>query len=600
MNLLTPEMLPLIAAAAAAILCFVSLFVFISTRTVRAGEEKEALARQLADSLSVGAFILKNNKFIYVNDSLCQLMGYTPALFKKMKWQDIASIQSSEETAEMLKMFREKKSEKFSGELVGIKGDGSKTFLKVNAHKMRDSPQGDVVLISGTATPVVNMGSDPDNEDGGRKPGIDTLTQLPGVIELRRKVLHEVLEGGAFSFALVLIDVDSLNRVNDTIGRDAGDQLLIEASKRLSGCEGDRVYRFKGDEFALLLEDVTREDAIQHMERITKEFAAPLKLFNTPWYESVTMGASFYPDDADNGSQVIEFAKAAVHFAKQVSKGSYQIYNPGISRRLKNQLELEMDLRHALSRGELAMYYQPQVDLSSGTLVGTEALMRWVHPQRGVISPGVFIPLAEEIGVIEEIGEWALKTACRQTRLWNEKGLLFHVSVNLSPKQIFQDNLVDMVRSVLKQTGLAAKFLQLEITETADADLVMMSKKLSEIRDLGIGISIDDFGTGYNSMNYLKSLPLTQLKIDQSFIRKDYYNSHNMALIRTFVDLADELDLEVVAEGVETGEHVRFLKTVKCDLAQGYLFGRPLSAANLLGQLPIISKQINQNVIRSS
>lgn len=599
MMFLTPETLPIIAAAAAAILCIVSLWIFLYIRAWRSKEDRREMIRQLADELAEGAFILKNDRFIYVNSSLCALMGYTPGLFRKMKWQDIASIQNPEKTADTLRQIREGQGENFSGKLIGVKSDGSKILLDVALHRLKSSPVSGGTLYAGTVSVGVQPVSPTARTDNGEEQAVDALTRLPGNIALRKQMLHEILDGGALSFALVLVDVDSLNRVNDTIGREAGDQLLVSAAERLRACEGDRVYRYKGDEYAILLRDVSREEVVQHIERIIREFAEPLQLYGMPWYESVTMGASFYPDDADNENQIIERTKAAIHYAKKVSKGKYQIFNPSIGRRLKSQLELEMDLRHALSRGELTMYYQPQVDLSSGTLVGTEALMRWIHPQRGVISPGVFIPLAEEIGVIEEIGEWALKTACRQTKQWNERGCSFRIAVNLSPRQLFQDNLVEMVQSILQESGLAAEYLQLEITETANADLVMMAKKLSEIRKLGIGISIDDFGTGYNSMNYLKELPLTQLKIDQSFIRKDYDNRHNMALIRTIVALADELKLQVVAEGVETQEHIRFLKTVRCDLAQGYLFGRPMSAANLLGQLPAINEQINQMVLSS-
>jgi PAS domain S-box/diguanylate cyclase (GGDEF) domain len=575
-----------IAVAASAIFCLIALWLFLHIMLVRSGGSQEAAIRELADSLSDGAFILKNNRFIYVNQSLCTVMGYSAKSFMKMKWQDITTVGNSGKTAQLLKEVREGKNRELQCKLTGVRQDGSKILLLVTSKQIRGSRNDGVMLFAGTARVASEQA-----ESAGQ-PGNDPMTGLPGRMRLRRDMLDEILDGGAVSFALILADVDSLTRVNDTIGHEAGNRLLISAAKRLTACENDRVYHFQGDEFAILLKDISREEAVRHMKRITDEFTEPLSLNETPWYESVTMGISFFPDDADNRGQMIEHAESAIHYAKRVSKGKYQIFNPSIGRKMKKRLELEMDLRHALSRGQLVMYYQPQIDLDSGTMKGNEALMRWIHPDLGVISPSIFIPLAEEIGIIEEMGEWALETACRQTKNWNDLGFDFRLSVNLSPKQILQDNLVDLVRQILRKTHFSPQLLHLEITETADADLMMMAKKLGELRDLGVGVSIDDFGTGYNSLNYLKALPLTQMKIDQSFIRKDYYNQHNTALIRTIIALADELKLQVVAEGVETAEHVRFLKQLHCDLAQGYLFGRPLPAASLLSQIPLINRQI--------
>lgn len=583
MSIATPGLM-VIALAASAIFCLTALWLFLHTLFQHSESSQEAPIRALADSLSDGAFIIKNEHFLYVNPSLCQVLGYSAKNFQKMKWQDITTVENSEKTALLLKEFREGKYDEIQCKLTGVRLDGSKTLLNIVA-KHIGSRNGENVIV-GTARAAA------DPEVPADEAASDSMTGLPGRSRLRQDMLHEILDAGAVSFALILVDVDSLNRVNDTIGHDAGNQLLLLAAKRLIACEREHLYHFQGDQFAIFLKDTTREEAVRHIKRIRNEFTEPIDLGHSPWYESVTMGISFFPDDADNRSQLIEHAEAAIHYAKKVSKGNYQIFNPNIGRKMKKQLELEMDLRRALSRDQLVMYYQPQIDLNSGTIQGTEALMRWVHPDLGVISPGIFIPLAEQIGVIEEIGEWALETSCRQTKVWNDQGFDFRLSVNLSPKQILQDDLVDIVRQTLHKTHFSPQRLHLEVTETADVDLLTMAKKLGELRDLGTGVSIDDFGTGYNSLNYLKALPLTQMKIDQSFIRKDYYNQHNTALIRTIIALAEELKLQVVAEGVETTEHVRFLKQLNCDLAQGYLFGRPLPAAGLLRQIPLINRQI--------
>ncbi|WP_158511563.1 sensor domain-containing protein [Sporolactobacillus vineae] len=584
MSIATPGALTVIMLAASAIFCLIVLWLYLHHVLQHSESNRETTIRELTDSLSDGAFILKNDHFIYVNPSLCAVLDYSIKDFKRMKWQDITTVENSGNAAQLLKELREGKRREFQAKLTGVRRDGSKILLNVTAKRVSSSGGGK--LYAGT----IRVASEPSAPSD--QPGTDPMTGLPGRLRLRHDMLHEILDGGAVSFALILVDVDGLTRVNDTLGHEAGNQLLILAAKRLAACERDHVYHFQGDTFAILLKDISRAEAERHMKRISEEFTGPLSLNQSPWYESVTMGISFFPDDADNRSQMIEHAEAAIHYAKKVSKGKYQIFNPAIGRKMKKQLELEMDLRRALSRDQLVMYYQPQIDLRSGTMQGNEALMRWVHPNLGVISPSVFIPLAEQIGIIEEIGEWALETACRQTKIWNELGFDFRLSVNLSPKQVLQDNLADLVRQTLRKTHFPPQLLHLEITETADADLLMMARKLGELRDLGTGISIDDFGTGYNSLNYLKALPLTQMKIDQSFIRKDYYNQHNTALIRTIIALAEELKLQVVAEGVETAEHVRFLKQLHCDLAQGYLFGRPLPAASLLSQIPLINRQI--------
>jgi diguanylate cyclase (GGDEF)-like protein/PAS domain S-box-containing protein len=584
MSTAAPGALPVMILAASAIFCLIVLWLYLRHVFQRTESSRETTIRELTDNLSDGAFILKNDRFNYVNPSLCALLGYRAKDFKRMKWQDITSAENSGNAAQLLKDIREGKIREFQSKLTGVRRDGSKILLNVTAKRV-GSPTGGK-LYAGTVRAVTEPSAPSDQSD------MDPMTGLPGRLLLRQNMLHEILDGGAVSFALILVDIDGLTRVNDTLGHEAGNRLIILAAKRLAACEPDHVYHFQGDAFAILLKDVSRAEAEQHMKRIREEFTGPVSLNQSPWYESVTMGISFFPDDADNRSQVIEHAEAAIHYAKKVSKGRYQIFNPTVGRKIKKQLELEMDLRRALSRDQLVMYYQPQIDLSSGAIQGNEALMRWVHPNLGVISPSVFIPLAEQIGIIEEIGEWALETACRQTKIWNDLGYNFRLSVNLSPKQILQDNLVDLIRQTLRRTHFPPQLLHLEITETADVDLLMMARKLGELCDLGTGISIDDFGTGYNSLNYLKALPLTQMKIDQSFIRKDYYNQHNTALIRTIIALAEELKLQVVAEGVETVEHVRFLKQLHCDLAQGYLFGRPLPASSLLSQIPLINRQI--------
>lgn len=577
------------AAFLAILLSIVSLLMFFRIQRLRKKEEGEKIIKKITDTLHIGAFIIKNGTFIYVNNRLCELTGYSAETLKQMKWQDVVSLQNFEGTAAVINDLREGRTNAIEERIVVIRGDGLRVSLVVKSQKISDMRHS--LVYVGTA----------DVEDraylqsgDGKESLIDPVTELPGSLALRKQLEHETVENTALLLALVFVDIDSMNRVNDTIGRDAGDKLLQEAAKRLKECEGERVYHYRGDEFAILFKNRTRADLKMHMKRIMNSFTAPIQIHNTPWYESITMGVSFFPEDADSGGKLIDSAIAAIHYAKKNSRGKYEFYNPGIINSLRKRLELEMDLRHAVKRSEFTLHYQPQIDLKAGTVVGSEALIRWIHPIRGVISPGIFIPLAEEIGLIEQIGEWVMRTACRQTKQWNDQGLLINVSVNLSPKQLFQENLVDLVQSALTESGLPAERLQLEITETAGADLFVMSQKLQALEEIGVGISIDDFGTGYNSLNYLKQLPLRQLKIDQSFIRGNRHDHQDVALVRMIVALANELNLQVVAEGVESVEHVQFLKQTNCALAQGYLFARPLNAERFVEQLAPIHEQISE------
>lgn len=584
------EWLIIVAAILAILLCLVSLLMFFHIQRLRIKEESEKNIRKITDSLHIGAYIIKADAFIYVNDRLCELTGYSAETLKQMKWQDVVSLQNLEDTALLIRQLREGKKQEIEDRLVVIRGDGSRISLIVKCQRIDGQHSHYVGTADVEERAYLKSVTDKENL-------IDPVTELPGSVALRKRLEHETVENPALSLALVFVDIDSLNRVNDTIGREAGDKLLQEAARRLKECEGDRVYHYRGDEFAILFKNRTRADIKMHIKRIMNTFTAPIHLHDTPWYESVTMGVSFFPEDADTGSKLIQCAIAAIHYAKKNSRGKYEFYNPGILNALRKRLELEMDLRHAVKRNEFTLHYQPQIDLKAGRVVGSEALIRWIHPVRGVISPGVFIPMAEELGLIEEIGEWVLRTACRQTKQWNEQGYPFNVSVNLSPRQLVQENLVTLVQSVLLDADLPAERLQLEITETAGADLFVMSQKLQALEELGVSISIDDFGTGYNSLNYLKQLPLSQLKIDQSFIRGNRHDQHDVALVRMIVALANELDLQVVAEGVETVEHVQFLKQTNCALAQGYLFARPLTAERLIEQLETINVQISETVM---
>lgn len=580
------------SAILAFLLCTVSLVMYFRMQQLRALEEGEKIIKKITDNLHIGAFVIRNDSIMYANSRLCEWIGYSRKMMKHMKWQDIASLENSEKTASAIQKLREGHVASIEERIVVICGDGSRKCLLVTCQRIMD--QHDQSIYAGTA----DLEEHAYQKNGGfAENTVDPITELPDALVLQERLEHETIENPAQPLALLVVDIDSMNRVNDTIGKDAGDKLLQEAAKRLKACEGSRVYHYRGDEFAILFKNMGRAEVKMHIKRIMSTFTVPIQIHDTRWYETVTMGVSFFPIDADNGRKLIDCAVSAIHDAKRNNKGKYAFYNPRIIQGLRKRLELEMDLRHAVKRNEFTLYYQPQIDLRTGAIAGCEALIRWVHPVRGVISPAVFIPLAEELGLIEEIGQWVLNTACRQTKAWNDQGFPFNISVNLSPRQLFQENLLSLVESALKESGLQPERLQLEITETAGADLFVMSQKLLAIEALGVRISIDDFGTGYNSLNYLKQLPLSQLKIDPSFIRGDHHDQQDVALVRMIVALAAELNLQVVAEGVESADHVRFLKQTHCALAQGYLFARPLGAEQLIEQLGAIRQRTSEIII---
>lgn len=455
-----------------------------------------------------------------------------------------------------------------------------KTAVKPNAEFQRTLPE---ILGSGTTEPSK---SEPRQEE--REAAV-------------RKCLDQwISDDRITTCAVAIVNVDRLKLINDTVGYRAGDQLLSRAEERLKVCEGNRVFHFKGDEFAVLFQNMGAKDVTGHLERIIRAFSLPIQLDDKIWYESVTIGASIYPDDAEDGRRLLRCAKSALHHAKKVGRGHYRLFDPAIRVEQSRRLEIEMDLRKAAKENQFFLCYQPQVDLNEGRLIGTEALIRWRHPKRGILSPAVFIPVAEEIGLIDTIGEWVLYEACRQTKRWNDQGYGLNISVNLSPKQLFQGRLVETVRTVLRQTGLAPGRLQLELTETADADLTVMAEELAALRKLHVGISIDDFGTGYNSLNYLKKLPLSQLKIDRSFLMGEGREQPDEALVRLIVELAGQFHLMVVAEGVENRNHIRLLKQTHCGVAQGYLFGRPLPPDQFERELASICGRIREHLGREA
>ncbi|UCE71995.1 MAG: EAL domain-containing protein [Nitrospiraceae bacterium] len=381
--------------------------------------------------------------------------------------------------------------------------------------------------------------------------------------------------------AVLFLDIDRFKYINDTLGHAAGDTLLKDIAHRLKTCirESDIISRRGGDEFTVLLSDISQEeDAIIIGNKILESFREPFVIENNKLHVSTSIGISVFPKDGHNGKDLLGNADIAMYNAKEQGRNGYRFYNPAMNKSAIERTKIESTLRHALERRELTVYYQPIVDVFTGRICYAEALVRWEHPELGMLSPLQFITIAEEIGLITAIDKWVLTTACSQIRTWRDRG--YHplcVTVNLSSCWFHPSGLVDIISQVLTETGLAPEYLGIEITKsTAMHYIEHTASKLIRLNDMGVRISIDDFGTGYSSLSYLKKLPTHKLKIDKSFIGGLTEDSDNKSIVSTVIHMAHDLNLRVVAEGVETEEQLSFLRTSKCDEVQGYLFSKPL------------------------
>lgn len=422
----------------------------------------------------------------------------------------------------------------------------------------------------------------------------DPLTDLPNRRLFHDRLAHAIREAKETQrkVAVLFLDLDRFKNINDTLGHILGDELLRHVAKRLSSCvprEGV-LARIGGDEFAVLLPALTaRAEAERVAKDIVDRFTQPIALGERSLYVSISVGISLYPDDGDDCPTLIKNADMAMYCAKEEGGNRYRFFTPGMRLETVQRWQLENGMRQALELGELQLVYQPQVEAQTGRMVGVEALLRWHHPEQGVMSPATFIPLAEETGFIVPIGDWVLRTACAQAKAWQEAGLPpIRVAVNLSARQFQEGRLEATVRRVLAETGLEPQFLELEITEG-----IMMTnhtqtvEQLHRLKALGVKVAIDDFGTGYSSLGYLKKFPIDTLKIDKSFIRDCTDVPEDAAIVKAVIALAKNLNIPVVAEGVENPRQLAFLCAEGCDVIQGYLYSPPVSAeevAELLRQ----------------
>ncbi|WP_169818520.1 putative bifunctional diguanylate cyclase/phosphodiesterase [Domibacillus iocasae] len=395
-----------------------------------------------------------------------------------------------------------------------------------------------------------------------------------------QEVLNQAKSNGNMA-ALLVIDLDRFKGVNDTLGHYIGDELLKEFSQRIQTVLQERgiVYRIGGDEFLILLPQITDMSLILTVvESILKGSSKPFSIKGNKLVITPSIGISIYPEQGEDAELLLKNADAAMYLAKEKGKNNFQLYNPTIHNLLFRKMNIENGLRGAIEKNQFSLHYQPKVDMRTGKMVGTEALLRWEHPELGIVSPAEFIPVAEETGQIVSIGEWVLKTACEQIKKWQTAGLpLIYLSVNVSVRQFQQNDFIQMVRNILQETHLDAHFLELEITESIIQNLKQSTEILYDLRVLGVRTSIDDFGTGYSSLYALKTLPVDVIKLDKSFI-DDLNDPANQAIVKAITEIGTSLNLQVIAEGIEEEQQVKMLLKHNCRYGQGYLFGRPVPA----------------------
>ncbi|MEQ6389036.1 EAL domain-containing protein [Bacillaceae bacterium S4-13-58] len=374
------------------------------------------------------------------------------------------------------------------------------------------------------------------------------------------------------TFGLLLIDLDRFKNVNDNLGHHSGDILLKEATSRLGAIiEKDRIYRLGGDEFIILLPNADQQKCIECAQLILNRFNQSFFISNHEILITASIGVSFFPLDGENGDALLKNADAAMYLAKEKGKNAFQLFSLELNEKQTRKMNIEIELRKALSNHQLRIHYQPQYNLQNGSIVGMEALLRWEHPVLGSISPAEFIPIAEETGQIVSIGEWVLREACSQLMKWNGT---FSISVNVSARQLHNNRFVHVVKRVLEDTGLNPKLLDLEITESILQNKEESAKVLRELREFGVSTSLDDFGTGYSSLSILKDLPINTIKMDKSFIT-DLSNQTNLSMLKTIIAIGTNLNLRVIAEGIENEDQIHILTQNQCQIGQGFLLARP-------------------------
>ena len=551
-------------------------------RDITIRKQTEDQVRKLSRAVEQSPIIIiitdVNGNIEYTNPMFTRVTGYTKEdVFKKNLYTVKPNRMSPEEYKQLWNAVAAGAT--WRGELCNEKKTGELYWESMTISPIKDF-QGDITHFLVVSEDVTERKQ---AETTIRQMAFyDTLTSLPNRSLFNDRLSMAMVHAGRKeeSLAVLFLDLDHFKLVNDTLGHAVGDLLLKAVSERLAGCirKGDTVARLGGDEFIVLLPGIKRrEDASDVAEKIVEKITHPFLVGNHELIVTTSIGVAIYPDDGKDLDTLLRNADIAMYHAKEHGRNNFQYYNNALYIKVSRKRLLESKLRHALERKEFLLHYQPQVNINTGQIVGIEALLRWNHPELGMVSPLEFIPLSEATGLIVSIGEWVLSTACSQVKAWQDAGLpKIRIAVNLSTHTFQRQNFVERVIHTLNETRLSPRFLELEITEsTAMQNVEATITKLGKLHVMGIQIAIDDFGTGHSSLNYLRKFPIHTLKIDQSFVKDVTTNPGDASIVSAIIALAKSLKLKVVAEGVETREHFSFLKEHQCEEAQGYLFHKP-------------------------
>lgn len=557
--------------------------------TERRQAEQELRLTQFAVDHARGAMfqIDAEGRVRYANHAACHMLGYDRENLTGRLLSDIDPTMTETAWREHLHELQVQGSARI--ESVARRSDGTLIPVEVTA-----------TYIEYEGEPVSFAYVDDLTAHRATEERIHFLTRFDGLTRLpNRTALHERLaqaiesaQRGNTFVAVMIVGLDRLGLINDALGHAGGDGVLRATAERLSGCVETHgtVARIGGDEFAIMYTADTQQDlqAEYWGQRILESVSEPLRINGQEVCVTCSIGSAAYPTDGTDSGELFKNASSALRCAKGRGRNMHQAYAIATANRDPERLSLESALRGALKHGEFSVHYQPRIDVDSGTPVGAEALLRWHHPDMGMISPTRFIPIAEETGLIESIGEWVLRAACEQNRLWRESGLKpGRIGVNLSARQFRHADLALRVVQLLKETGLNPEHLELELTESMlmeDVDAAIAT--MTCLKDYGVSIALDDFGTGYSCLSYLKRFPIDTLKIDQSFVREITSDPASAAIADAIIAMAHRLSLDVIAEGVETPEQCRLLRESGCRLMQGYLFARPVPAEDLTKLLP--------------
>jgi diguanylate cyclase (GGDEF)-like protein/PAS domain S-box-containing protein len=537
------------------------------------------------DNAAIGmAVVSVDGSWLQVNESLCKLLGYSEQELRATSFQMMTHPDDLRHVQSYIQRVLEGYIQSHEQEKRYIHEQGQTVWVQWHVSLLKDSE-------TGTKRLFFQVQDISDRKRAEEKLTLDTLTGLPNRARFYDLLKHRFARHQTNKdrqCAVLLIDVDRFQLVNDSLGNASADQLLIQIAQRIKTClrQNDVLARVGGDEFAVLLDDVSgEEEASSVATRIQQDLSISFNLHGQEVYTTLSIGITLGLDYAEHVSDMLRDAEIAMHQAKARGKARYEIFGRDMHGETMSRLKMETDLRRACERDELFVDYQPIVSLENRTLIGFEALVRWRHPEFGMVPPKDFIPVAEETGLILTIGQRVLESACHQARDWQSTypaAPPLFVSVNLSVKQFNQPGLVENISSLLQEFQLPPRCLKLEITESVFSDnLDAAVGLLTQLRDLGVQLSIDDFGTGYSSLSYLQRFPIDTLKIDRSFVTQMMENEENLAIVRTIVALAQNLGMDVVAEGVETEDQLRLLRKLECENGQGFLFSTPLDSRQL-------------------